>query len=85
MLEMICQTFNDESMWQIADFEWHNLFVKDGRESVEDKPTLDSHWTDDNVQLMCGLLNLNRRFNVGIVTDEIGIDKMTVYSIITEN
>ena len=85
---MIRQVFKDESMSQTAVFKWHKLF-KDGRESVEDEPRAgrpSTSRTDDKVQRVREmLLNSDGRLSVRMIADRIGIDKMTVHTIITED
>ncbi|XP_011859854.1 PREDICTED: putative uncharacterized protein FLJ37770 [Vollenhovia emeryi] len=86
-LAMIRQVFGSDSLSQTAVFKWHKLF-KDGRESVEDKPRAgrpSTSRTDDNVQRVRDVLNSNRRLSVRMIADQIGIDKMIVHTIITED
>jgi len=66
-------------------FKWHKLF-KDGRESVEDESRAGrplTSRTDNNVQRVREVLNSDRRLSVRMIAYR--IDKMTVYTIITEN
>ncbi|XP_071449362.1 protein GVQW3-like isoform X2 [Hetaerina americana] len=86
-LGLIREVFKDESMSQTAVFKWHKLF-KDGRESVDDEPRAgrpSTSRTDDNVQRVREVLNSDSRLSVRMIADRIGIDKMTVHTIITEN
>ena len=86
-LGMIRQVFKDESMSQTAVFKWHKLF-KSGRQSVEDEPRggrPSTSRTDDNVQRVRDVLNSDRRLSVRMIADRVGIDKMTVHTIITED
>lgn len=84
---MIRQVFRSDSLSQTAVFKWHKLF-KDGRESVEDESRAgrpSTSRTDDNVQRVRDVLNSDRRLSVRMIADQIGIDKMTVHNIVSED
>ncbi|KAJ8938681.1 hypothetical protein NQ318_004481 [Aromia moschata] len=76
-------------------FGWYkNLAIlgaklfKNGRERVENEPHAgrpSTSRTDNNVQRLREVLNLDRGLSVGMISDRIGIDKMTVHTIVTEN
>jgi len=86
MLSVIRQFFKDESMSQTTVFKWHKLF-KDGRESVEDESRAgqpSTSRTDGNEQRVREVLNSDRRLSVRMIAYRIGIDKMTVHTIITD-
>ena len=74
-------------MSQTAVFKWHKLF-KDGREILENEPRAgrpSTSRTDDKVQRLRKVLNSDGRLSVRMISDRIGIDKMIVHTIITEN
>ena len=77
---MIRQVFKDERMSQTAVFKGHKLF-KDGR--APRRPSTSR--ADKKVQRVREVLNSDRRLSVRMIADRIGIDKMTVHTIITEN
>ena len=86
-LGMIRQVFNHESMSQTAVFMWQKL-CKDGRESVEDEPRAgrsSTSRTDHKVQRVREVMTSDRRLSARTIADRIGIDKMTVHTIITKN
>lgn len=72
-------------MSQIAVLKRHKLF-KNGWESVEYEPGAGRPSTSrtDNVQHVHGVFNSDRHLNVRIISDPIGIGKMSAH-IITEN
>ncbi|XP_033609194.1 uncharacterized protein LOC117282682 [Cryptotermes secundus] len=64
------------------------FFIFCGRQSVEDEPRggrPSTSRTDDNVQRVRDVLNSDRRLSVRMIADRVGIDKMTVHTIITED
>ena len=82
---MIRQVFENKSMSQSAVFKW--LF-KDGREGVEGEPRagwLSTSRTDEKVQRVREVLNSDRRLSMRMIAHPIGIDRMTVHTIFTEN
>lgn len=40
---------------------------------------------EDNMQRVCEVLNSDRRLSVSMIADHVGIDKMIVHTIITED
>lgn len=79
-LGAICQVLKNEGKSQTIVYKWHKLSEED-RESVKDKPCTGqplSSRTDDNVQRVREVLNLDRRLNMCMVF-EIDIDKMTIH------
>ena len=68
-------------------FEWHKRF-KEGREEVEDdarsgRPS--STRTEDNVERVRQKVREDRRMTVRMVAYELGINRETVWKIITED
>lgn len=77
---MIQQVFGSESL-----ILRQNKCFKCGREQKKvhaGRPTTSRY--EDNVQLMCDVLHSYRRLSVQMITDHVGSDKMTVYTIITK-
>ena len=67
--------------------EWHKRF-KEGREEVEDdqrsgRPSTSG--TADNIEHVKQMVRADRRLTVRMITEEVSINKDTVWSIITEN
>ena len=74
-------------MSQSAVLKWRKLF-KNGRDSVENEPRTgrpSTSQTDDKVQRVREVLNSDGRLSARMIADRIGIDTMTVHTIITEN
>ncbi|XP_023723477.1 protein GVQW3-like [Cryptotermes secundus] len=66
----------------------HKLQFLNGQQSVEDEPhggRPSTSRTDDNVQRVRDVRNSYRRLSVRMIADRVGIDKMTVHTIITED
>ncbi|XP_054709223.1 protein GVQW3-like [Uloborus diversus] len=86
--EMCKQEFEDNRLSKAHAFRWHKCF-KDGWKSVEDEPQTgcpSNSRTDANVERVRVVLNSDcRRLSVRMIVDEVGLDKMTVHSIIAEN
>lgn len=86
-LEMIKDAFKDAAMSRSTVFEWHKLF-REGRELVEDDQRAGRPSTsriDENVAKVKVLLDSNRRTNIRLVVDELGISYGSVQKIITED
>lgn len=85
-VEMIRQVYKDDTMSRTAIFNWHKQF-KDGRQHVEDESRVGrpvTSKTDHNVQRVRNVLNSDRRLSVRMIADQVGIDKMTAHTIVTE-
>ncbi|GFW54761.1 protein GVQW3 [Trichonephila clavipes] len=86
-LEMIQQAYGRESLSQAQVFRWHKMF-KEGRESEEDKPRAgrpSTSRTAENEQRVRHLLNTDRRLSVRMIAEQLGMDKMVVHKIISED
>ena len=67
-------------------FEWHRRF-REGEEGVDDKPRSGrppSLKTDKNVEAVRQAVRGDRRLTVRMIADQVGIDRQTVWQIITE-
>ena len=67
-------------------FEWHRRFTK-GEEDVENKPRSgrpSSSKTDENVEAVRQAVRGDRRLSVRMIAEQVGIDRQTVWQIITE-
>jgi len=61
---------------------------KDGRESVEDEQRtgrLSTSRTQNNVASVKAVLDRDRRLNVQLITEEVGLPKKEIHRIITED
>ncbi|XP_011882500.1 PREDICTED: putative uncharacterized protein FLJ37770 [Vollenhovia emeryi] len=77
----------DAVMSRSTVFEWHKLF-REGRELVEDDQRVGRPSTsriDENVAKVKALLDSNRRTNILLIVDELGISYGSVQKIITED
>ena len=86
-LGMLQEVYGDETMSRSRVFEWHKRF-KDGREDVEDdsrsgRPSTSR--TDDNVERVKQVVRADRRMTVRMIASELGINRDTVWKIITED
>ncbi|GFV74844.1 protein GVQW3 [Trichonephila clavipes] len=85
-LEMIQQAYGRESLSQVQLFRWHKMF-KEGQESMEHEPHAGrpSTSTAENEQRVRHLLNTDRRLSVRMMAEQLGMDKMVVHKIISED
>ncbi|XP_050527794.1 protein GVQW3-like [Daktulosphaira vitifoliae] len=86
-LKMIQEAFGEDALSRTQVFEWHKNF-RDGREDVHDEQRIGrpvSTHTDANVKKVRDVLNNDRRLSIRMIADEVGIDKMTVHNIITND
>ncbi|GFW86209.1 protein GVQW3 [Trichonephila clavipes] len=86
-LEMIQQTYSRESLSLAQVFRWHKMF-KEGRENMEDEPSASppsTSRTAENEQRLRHLLNTDQRLSVPMITEQLGMDKMVVHKIISED
>ena len=68
-------------------FRWHKAF-KDGRESVEDEQCAgrpSTARTENNVACVKIVLDRDRRLQVWLIAEEVGLPKTDVHQIITED
>lgn len=60
------------------------LPIKNGREDVEDESCLGlTSRTDENMPKFKTALNKGRHFNLRLITEEVGMQKTVIHSIIT--
>ena len=67
-------------------FEWNRRFTE-GEEDVENKPRPgrpSSSKTDENVEAVRQTVRGDRRLTVRMIAEQVGIDRQTVWQIITE-
>ncbi|KAJ8952154.1 hypothetical protein NQ318_018491 [Aromia moschata] len=84
---MYQQVYGSDCLSKAQIFRWHKCF-NDGREGFEDedhsgRPSTSK--TDENVQKVCDVLNSERRLSVRMIANEVGIDKITMPTIITKD
>ena len=68
-------------------FRWHKAF-KDGREGVEDEQRTgrpSTSITENNVARVKAVLDRDRRLNVRLIAEEVGLPKTDVHRIVTED
>ena len=68
-------------------FKWHKAFKK-GRENVEDDSRsgrLISSTNDQNVEVVRAVMAKDRRLNVRMIAEEMGLNKNAVHRILTEH
>ena len=85
-LKMLQEAYGDQAMSRARVFEWHRRF-REGEEDVEDKPRSgrpSSSKTDENVEAVRQAVRGDRRLTVRMIAEEVGIDRQTVWEIITE-
>ena len=78
----------EDSLWGCCFvFRWHKAF-KDGRESVEDEQRAgrpSTARTENNVARVKVVLDRDQRLHVRLIAEEVGLLKMDVHLIITED
>jgi len=78
----------EDSLWGCCFvFRWHKAF-KDGRESVEDEQCAgrpSTARTENNVARVKVVLDRDRRLQVRLIAEEVGLPKTDVHRIITED
>ena len=85
-LEMLRTAYGEAALSSAQVFRWHKAF-KDGREAVEDEQRSgrpSTSRTDENVAFIKAAMDRDRRLNVRLIADEVGIPKTVVHRIITE-
>jgi hypothetical protein len=77
-----------EAVWSSAQvLRWHKAF-KDGTESGEDEERAgrpSTSRTETNVACVKAVLDRDRRLSVRLIAEEVGLPKMDVHRIITED
>uniref|UniRef100_A0A8C4Q5Q6 Mos1 transposase HTH domain-containing protein n=1 Tax=Eptatretus burgeri TaxID=7764 RepID=A0A8C4Q5Q6_EPTBU len=84
---MLQQVYGEETVSYTRAFEWHKRF-KEGREEVEDDPRSgrrSTNRTADNIERVKYMVRADHRLMVRMISEELSINKNTVWSIITEN
>jgi len=79
--------YGDDVLSSAQVFRWHKAF-KDGREGVEDKQRAGrppTPRTENSVARVEAVLDRDRRLNVRLIAEEVGLPKTDVYRIITED
>jgi len=87
MLQLLRTAYGDAVLSSAQVFRWHKAF-KDGRESVEDKQRTgcpSTSKTENNVARVKAVLDRDRRLNVRLITEKVGLPKTDVHRIITED
>jgi len=85
-LQLLRTAYGDAVLSSSQVFRWHKAF-KDGRESVEDEQRAgrpSTARTESNVARMKAVLDRDRRLQVRLIAEEVGLPKTDVHRIITE-
>ena len=87
MLQLLRTAYGDAVMSSAQVFRWHKVF-KDGRGCVEDeqhagRPSIAR--TENNVARVKIVLDRDWRLQVRLIAEEVGLPKMDIYRIITED
>ncbi|XP_035209897.1 protein GVQW3-like [Stegodyphus dumicola] len=80
-------TYGDAVRDRFCVLEWHKLFRED-REKVEDDERsgrASISKTNQNVSRVKGSLNIDRRFSIRMIADELSIPQTQVFEIVTES
>lgn len=86
-LEMLQNVYGDDCMSRARVFEWHKRF-KSGREDVEDDPKSgrpSTSKTADNIDHVNRMVRGDRRLTVRMIAYELGMNRETVRTILTED
>ena len=86
-VEMLHIVYGDDCMSCARVFEWHKRF-KSGREDVEDDPKSgrpSTSTTADNIDRENRMVRGDRRLTVRMIAYELGMNKETVRTILTED
>ena len=86
-LQLLRTAYGDAGLSSAQVFRWHKAF-KDGRESVEEekRPRRPStSRTENSVAGVKAVLDRDRRLNVRLIAEEVGLPKTDVHRIITED
>jgi len=87
MLQLLRTAYGDAVLSSSQVFRWHTAF-KDGRESVEDEERAghpSTSRTENNVVCVKAVLDRDRRLNVRLIAEGVGLPKTYVHRIITED
>ena len=86
-LQLLRTAYGDAVLSSAQVFRWHKAF-KDGRESVEDEQRAgrpSTARTENNVARVKVVLDRDRRLQVRLIAEEVGLPKTDVHRIITED
>ena len=85
--KLLQEVYGNDTTSETRLFEWQRRF-KEGREKVEDDPRSgrpSTSKTDENVERVRQKVRSDRRFAVGMIANELGINSERVWRIITED
>jgi len=87
-LQLLRTAYGDAAVLSSAQvFRWNKTF-KDGRDSVEDEQRAwrpSTSRNENNVARVEAVLDRDRRLNVRLIAEELGLSKTDVHQIITED
>jgi len=86
-LQLLRTAYGDAVLSSAQVFRWHKAF-KDGRESAEDEHRAgrpSTARTENNVARVKVVLDRDRRLQVWLIAEEVGVPKTDVHRIITED
>ena len=80
-LKMMRDVYGDSSMSRTRVFEWHKRFVE-GREDDPKSGRSCTSTTDTNIEKVWQLVRSDRRLTIRVISNEVGMDKETVRTIL---
>ena len=86
-LALLTVAYGEYAMKKSSVFEWHRRF-KEGQEYVQDDPRsgqLQTKRNDANVDRIRTLVRSDRRFGVGVIAEELNMNRETVRQIVKED
>ena len=85
-LKMLQEAYGDQAMSRARVFKSHRRF-REGEEDMEGKPRSgrpSSSKTDENVEAVRQAVRGERRLTVRMIAEQVGIDRQTVWQMITK-
>jgi len=86
-LAILTEAYGEYALKKSSVFEWHRRF-KEGQEYVQDDPRsgqLQTKRNDANVDRIRTLVRSDRRFGVGVIAEELNMNRETVRQIVKED
>ncbi|GFV22918.1 protein GVQW3 [Trichonephila clavipes] len=82
-LKMIQKAYGRESLSQAQVLRWHKMFKEESGGRAPCRSSV--NMTAENEQRVRHLLNTDRRLSVCMIVEQLGMDKMVVHKIISED
>jgi len=86
-LQLLRTAYGDAVLSSAQVFRWHKL-LKDRKESIEDEQCAghpSTSRTENNMAHVKAVLDRDRRLNVRLIAEEVGLPKTVIHQIITED